>query len=100
MIGDRAAFYRVLQHGSVSQIALVLLNKGDAPADFAVRERLQTGAWRSALDETRIDVKAGDALRATVPAHGVQVFVLDAQVRDAALRAALDRAAKGAKPRG
>jgi cyclomaltodextrin glucanotransferase len=100
MAGDRAAFYRVLQHDGVSQIALVLLNKGNVPADFAVRDKLQPGAWRSALDEMRIDVKAGDALRATVPAHGVQVFVLDAPVRDAALRAALDRAAKGAKPRG
>ena len=100
MAGDRAAFYRVLQHDGVSQVALVLLNKGDAPAEFAVREMLQPGEWRNALDGTRFDVKTGGALRATVPAHGVQVFVLDAPVRDAALRAALDRAAKGAKPRG
>jgi cyclomaltodextrin glucanotransferase len=99
MAGDRAAFYRVLQHGGISQIALVLLNKGDAPADFAVSDRLQPGRWRNALDGTHLRVKTGAALRATVPAHGVQVFVLDAPVRDAALRASLDRAAKGAKPR-
>jgi cyclomaltodextrin glucanotransferase len=100
MAGDRAAFYRVLQQDGRSQIALVLLNKGDAPTDFVVRDNLQSGKWRSALDGTRAQVKAGGALRATVPAHGVQVFVLNAPVRDAGLRDALDRAAKGAKPRG
>ena len=37
MRGDRAVFYRVLQADGVNQIALVLLNKGDAEARFDVR---------------------------------------------------------------
>lgn len=93
--GDRAAFYRVLQHQGQAQIALVLLNKGDAPAHFSVREKLQAGQWRSALGNCTRDVASSGALEAEVPAHGVEVWVLDAPVRDAALAAALDAAMTG-----
>jgi glycosidase len=100
MQGDRAAFYRVLQHGGKNQVALVLLNKGAAPAAFEVNEMLQAGRWRAALDGTDADVAEGGALRATVPAHGVAVYVLDAAVTHPQLRAALERARVGAAPRG
>ena len=90
--GDRAAFYRVLQHGGQAQVALVLLNKGDVPAPFEVRDYLQAGAWRDALDGGVLAVAEGGSLAATVPAHGVRVFVLDAPVRDGGLAAALDGA--------
>ncbi|KGM53535.1 cyclomaltodextrin glucanotransferase [Lysobacter arseniciresistens ZS79] len=95
--GERAAFYRVLQHGGDAQIALVLLNKGDAPAAFEVERYLQAGRWRDALDGGRVEVADVGPLRATVPAHGVKVFVLDAPVRDAELAAALDIAMAGAR---
>jgi len=98
--GDRAAFYRVLQHGDEAQIALVLLNKGDAPAAFAVERYLQAGEWRDALDGGRVEVASGDALAATVPAHGVKVFVLDAPVRDAGLARVLDIAMAGTRRGG
>ncbi|TXH66328.1 MAG: cyclomaltodextrin glucanotransferase, partial [Lysobacteraceae bacterium] len=99
MRGERAAFYRVLQQGETRQIALVLLNKGDSPAEFAVHDKLQPGLWRSALEGGERNIASGGTLNATVPAHGVDVFVLDANVSDPELRQALDRARKGATPR-
>lgn len=97
--GERAAFYRVYEHAGVAQIALVLLNKGDAAAQFAVGEYLQAGRWRAALGDGEIAVGEGGTLRATVPAHGVEVYFLDAPVRRADLVAALDRAMAGARKR-
>jgi cyclomaltodextrin glucanotransferase len=99
MQGERAAFYRVLQQGDTHQIALVLLNKGAAPAAFAVKELLQAGRWHAALGGGDVDVAQGGALQATVPAHGAEVYVLDAAVALPALRAALARARDGAHPR-
>jgi cyclomaltodextrin glucanotransferase len=99
MQGDRAAFYRVLQQGKRQQIALVLLNKGAAPAAFEVKDLLQAGRWHAGLGGGDVDVAQGGTLQVTVPAHGVQVFVLDAAVTDPALRAALERARIGAHPR-
>jgi glycosidase len=89
MKGDRAAFYRVYQHDGVAQTALVLLNKGDAPASFEVRKYVQTGSWRSAFGGDTIDVAAGGVLAATVPAHGVQVYFLDTPVTRPDLQARL-----------
>jgi len=87
--GDRAAFYRVYQRGGRAQIALVLLNKGDAPAGFEIRDYLQPGTWQAALGCSAIDVAAGGALSATVPAHGVEVYLLDAPVTQSDLASAL-----------
>jgi glycosidase len=78
MSGDQAVFYRVLQHKGIHQMALVLLNKGDQPATLTVRKNLQAGHWRAALGGTDVDVAKGGALHATVPAHGVRVYLLDA----------------------
>ena len=85
--GEEAVFYRVYQHSGAQQIALVLLNKGDAARAMSVREYLQPGAWRDAFDGTTIQV--GDSLQIEVPAHGVRVFLLDAPVIRADLRARL-----------
>ncbi|TKR31043.1 cyclomaltodextrin glucanotransferase [Luteimonas gilva] len=87
--GDRAAFYRVYQRGGVHQVALVLLNKGNAPARFEVRDKLQPGVWRGAFDGRTIEVAEGGALTADVPAHGVDVLLLDAPIVLPALRAVL-----------
>lgn len=95
--GDEAVFYRVYQHEGVNQIALVMLNKGDAPAQFAVRDYVQPGHWRAAIGGGSQDVATGGALSATVPAHGVEVFLLDAAVADAGLRAALKPVMAGAR---
>ncbi|KRA76069.1 cyclomaltodextrin glucanotransferase [Lysobacter sp. Root667] len=88
--GDRAAFYRVYQHDGAAQIALVLLNKGAAPADFEVRRYLEAGAWRDALGDGSVAVARDGTLSATVPAHDVKVFVLDAPPTRRDLRRALD----------
>ncbi|MFC0676494.1 alpha-amylase family glycosyl hydrolase [Lysobacter korlensis] len=97
---DRAAFYRVLQDGATQQVALVLLNKGDAPARFEIRKHLQPGAWRAALAGGKVDVSADGVLDATVPAHGVEVYVLDAPVTDPTLREALNDAMQRARRSG
>jgi cyclomaltodextrin glucanotransferase len=90
--GDRAAFYRVLQADGVAQIALVLLNKGDRAADFRVDRLMQRGTWTSRMGGRTVEVGAGGTLAATVPAHGVEVYVLDAAVTDPDLRARLREA--------
>ena len=90
--GDRAAFYRVLQHDGTRQIALVLLNKGDAPARFDVRDLLEAGQWREALTGATADVAANGGLASDVPAHGVRVWLLDGPVTREDLRAKLAEA--------
>ncbi len=99
--GDRAAFYRVLQDGDRAQIALVLLNKGDAPTRFGIHDMLEPGEWRTRLDG-RISprtIAAGDTLETDVPAHGVQVWLLDTPaITQPALRAALDASMAGKSP--
>ncbi|WP_337244817.1 alpha-amylase family glycosyl hydrolase [Luteimonas sp. gir] len=91
--GDRAAFYRVLDVEGRAQIALVLLNKGEAPWQAEVTRWLEPGTWRDALDGGTRAVT--DRLQATVPAHGLRVFVLDAVPRRADLRARLRQAMDG-----
>jgi cyclomaltodextrin glucanotransferase len=91
--GDRAAFLRVLKRGKTAQTALVLLNKGDAPATFSVDRYLEAGAWRDGTDGQAGKVLKGKALVAEVPAHGVRVLLRDGRTKDAALVAELDRAA-------
>lgn len=82
--GDEAVFFRVLQQGDTAQTALVLLNKGDTARTFEVRRYLQAGTWRDALGGDSQTVTG--SLMAEVPAHGVRVFVLDAQIDQAALQ--------------
>ncbi len=85
--GDRAAFYRVYQHEGVNQIALVLLNKADEPAAFTVREFVEAGEWRSAIDGRTESVT--DHIAVTVPAHGVEVLLRDAPLSRTDLKLAL-----------
>ena len=85
--GDQAIFYRVLQHEGVTQTALVLLNKADAPAKLSVSEHLQSGQWRDAFTGKTHRVR--NRLQAEVPAHGVRVFVLDAPITRADTRVRL-----------
>jgi len=88
--GDEAVFFRVLQQGDTAQTALVLLNKGDTPRSIEVRRYLQAGTWRDALGGASQTVTG--SLTAEVPAHGVRVFVLDAQVEQTALQQQLKAA--------
>lgn len=87
--GERAAFYRVFQHGDRAQTALVLLNKGAAPAEFVVDSYLEAGNWRPAFGGETRAITAGGVLKTRVPAHGVQVFFREGEIRDEKLQARL-----------
>ena len=90
LAGNRAAFYRVYEHAGEHQIALVLLNKGDAAEAFRIDQLLQAGDWKDAVDGTRVTVAEGGTLQAEVPAHGIKVYLLDAAVTLPALKTRLN----------
>lgn len=84
--GHKAAFLRVYQKDGVHQAALVLLNKGDDPAEFAVDRWLSVGTWRDALSGQQLEIgEPGAGLEAEVGGHGVRVFLFDAPNNDPAL---------------
>jgi glycosidase len=93
--GDRASFLRVYEKGGDNQTALVLLNKGEAEATFAVSRGRSRGSWRDAASGNRIDV-TGDRtpFELVVPAHGARVLLFDARNNDPGLVAELERAMK------
>ena len=93
--GDRAAFYRILEHDGVAQTALVLLNKGDTAARFRFTDKVQPGRWREALGGTTRRVAAGAAFEAEVPANGVQVHLFEQPLTEPTLRAAAEAARAG-----
>lgn len=97
MQGDRAAFYRVVDDEAARQVALVLLNKGPAATRFEVDRMLEAGTWRAQVSGATSRVRAGGSLVSEVPGHGVEVWLRDGPVADAALSAALDAAAAGAR---
>lgn len=98
--GHRAAFYRVYQRDEVHQTALVLLNKGDAPARFELGSNdTQPGRWLNAIDGSMRDLATDQAAAFEVPGHDVAVWLLDAPVTAPALRARLDRLMAAARPR-
>ena len=90
--GDRAAFYRVLEHEGVAQTALVLLNKGDAATRFRIDALVQPGRWREALGGGTRVLAEGQAFEAEVPANGVQVYLFEQALTAPALRAAAEAA--------
>ncbi|AVP98260.1 cyclomaltodextrin glucanotransferase [Ahniella affigens] len=91
--GNQAAFLRVFQHGQTAQQVLVLLNKGDGAASFALKRLLQSGSWREVTTAAALKapalVEIDGRLDTTVPAHDLKVYVLDAPVTLPALRSAL-----------
>ena len=88
MAGTRAAFWRVYQKGDVHQIALVLLNKGDAVTRFEIGD-MQAGSWVSAFDGHARTVDDSGQVNVTVAAHSVEVLLLDAPVAAPSLLAQL-----------
>jgi hypothetical protein len=71
---------------------LPLLNKCHEPTRFEISEALQAGRCTPALGGEHIDVVDGGTLVATIDSHGVQAYVRDGVVTDAALTARLDAA--------
>ncbi|WP_226470191.1 alpha-amylase family glycosyl hydrolase [Luteimonas panaciterrae] len=86
--GDEAVFYRVYAHGGEHQVALVMLNKGNAAKRMEAREYLEPGTWRDAFGGR--DSKVQETLAAEVPAHGVRVFFFDGPITRSDLRARLE----------
>ena len=80
----------MFRHAGVAQTALVLLNKGGAPATFRIADYLQPGEWKAMLGGGAARVVGSDGvLEAEIPAHGAEVFVLDAEIAQSALQARL-----------
>jgi cyclomaltodextrin glucanotransferase len=85
--GDTAIFYRVYENAGVTQTALVLLNKGGRGQTLDVHDYIEPGEWHDAFDGHAIQVR--DHLTATLPAHGVQVYVFGHALKRADTRARL-----------
>jgi glycosidase len=92
LAGDKAVFYRVLQHAGVAQTALVLLNKGDATADFSVSQYMQAGRWSSLLSDDSVKLNEDNlVLKSQVPAHGVQVWLREGEISSTEMLDQLDK---------
>ncbi len=87
--GHKAVFYRVLQDAKYAQSALVLLNKNDAPAQYEVSTYMQAGLWTEQLSGDTRQIAEGQALKATVSANGVQVWLREGEIAHPALRQAM-----------
>ena len=95
--GDTASFLRVYQRGGDSETALVLLNKGDTPADFVIDQWLSAGDWLDVTSGDAVTTRVSQRFTSTVPAHGVRVYVSNEPVSDAALVRELEKLQKGAR---
>ncbi|QJR82541.1 cyclomaltodextrin glucanotransferase [Alteromonas pelagimontana] len=83
--GNTASFYRILQEGDISQTALVLLNKGNAPASFSVNDFIQAGEWTEQLSGESKSLTRGATLNTSVAANSVQVWVRDGIITEPTL---------------
>jgi cyclomaltodextrin glucanotransferase len=73
-----AAFLRVYQKDGVRETALVLLNKSDEPTEFDISDWIFPALWRRAGSDDAMLVDAVEtAMKVSVPAHGVRVYVTD-----------------------
>lgn len=74
--GDEAVFYRVHEGAEAAQTALVVLNKGDAPARVALGEVPAADGWVDGFDGAAVELGADASVE--VPAHGVRVLLRNA----------------------
>jgi glycosidase len=92
LAGNKAVFYRVLQHAGMAQTALVLLNKGDAAADFSISQYMQSGRWSSLLSDDSVKLNEDNlVLESQVPAHGVQVWLREGKISSSEMLEQLDK---------
>ncbi|UTA47219.1 cyclomaltodextrin glucanotransferase [Simiduia sp. 21SJ11W-1] len=83
-----AAFLRVIQTEETQQTALVLLNKGGAPAQFSINTLLNEGQWHEPLSGEQH--RLTQSLEASVAPHDLRVFVFDGPLTNTALLAQLN----------
>ncbi|OFI35371.1 cyclomaltodextrin glucanotransferase [Alteromonas lipolytica] len=88
LVGNQAMFYRVLVEQGVSQIALVMLNKSDTPAQMSASKFVESGTWQEQVTGQSVVVDNG-ALTSEVPGHSVRVFVRNGAVANPAFTQAL-----------
>ncbi len=88
---DRAIFYRVYQHAGVNQSALVLLNKSGKQQTFSLKQFIEAGVWHSAINKNSTTISKNKArLNIRVPAHGVEVLLLNRALQNPVLIQKLD----------
>jgi cyclomaltodextrin glucanotransferase len=87
---DTASFLRVLQLDGVEQMALVLLNKSGEDKTISIDKYLTNGKWQSQITNSNHIVE-NNMLEIKVPAHGVDVLVLNKTPENKKLIAELDR---------
>lgn len=89
---DKAVFYRVLVKDGVSQIALVLLNKGDQNTEFLVEKYMLPGKWVSQMSDDTVNITESNLILPTnVAAHGVQVWLRKGPISNPSLLTELQR---------
>jgi len=87
---NTAMFYRVLQNGDRTQTALVMLNKGYEATELTA-PMVSVGLWSEALSGGSVNVSSGEStLTATVPSHGVKVWILNDKITNTELLAKLN----------
>jgi alpha-galactosidase len=77
--GDGEVWAKPMSDGGM---AVVLLNRGETSDVIGVTRqqlRLPRGSWRARELWTHLDQPLGDALSATVPAHGAMMYTLSAE---------------------
>ena len=89
---NTAAFLRVYQKDGERETALVLLNKGDDTAYFDISDWVFYGQWRLAGGEETLTIDATSApTRASVPPHGVTIYLSGDAITGADLKSKLQR---------
>jgi cyclomaltodextrin glucanotransferase len=90
---SKAAFYRVYQKDGVNQTALVLLNKGDQPADFSIDAFVSAGTWTDAASGETIEISVDNPMiNTSVGAHDVKVLLFNEAVNHPDFAAKLQQA--------
>ena len=88
LAGHEAVFFRVVQDDDAQQTALVMLNKSDNPLVMVADTFVESGKWKEWVTGEDVTVSE-QGITATVPAHGVRVFVKNGTLQSADFEQAL-----------
>ena len=88
LAGHEAVFFRVVQDDDAQQTALVMLNKSDSPLVMVADTFVESGKWKEWVTGEEVTVSE-QGITATVPAHGVRVFVKNGTLQSADFEQAL-----------
>ena len=88
LAGHEAVFFRVVQDDDAQQTALVMLNKSDSPLVMVADTYVEPGKWKEWVTGEDVTISE-QGITATVPAHGVRVFVKNGTLQSADFEQAL-----------